>query len=258
VTPPGAGTAPRDWDAVTYHRVSHLQLAWGLEVLDRLPLNGDETVLDAGCGTGRVTEHLIERLPHGRVIAVDGAPSMVEKARETVGDRADVRQVDLSELTLDQPVDAIFSNAVFHWIADHDLLFRLLYEALRPGGRLLAQCGGTGNVARLAEAIAEVREGERFAQHFRDWRTPWNFQGPEATAERLDRAGFTEIDSGLERKRVRPDDPHGFLKAVSLGPLLDELPEGDHEPFVSEVADRMPDPLTLEYVRLNISARRPA
>jgi trans-aconitate 2-methyltransferase len=257
VTPPGAGTAPRDWDAATYHRVSHLQLAWGLEVLERLPLRGDETVLDAGCGTGRVTEHLIERLPHGRVIAVDGAPSMVEKARETVGDRAEVRLSDLAELTVEEPVDVIFSTAVFHWLPDHDLLFRRLHDALKPCGRLVAQCGGHGNVSKLARAITRVREREAFQRHFGDWQSPWNFQGPKETAERLNRAGFAEIECGLENKTVRPDNAHGFLKAVSLGPYMEELPDEERDPFVSAVLELMPEPLTLEYVRLNIDARRP-
>ncbi|MEA2368535.1 MAG: trans-aconitate 2-methyltransferase, partial [Thermoleophilaceae bacterium] len=137
----------RDWDASTYERVSDPQVEWARQVLDRLPLRGDETVLDAGCGTGRVTQLLLERLPRGRVVAVDAAPSMVEAASAALGDRASVFQADLMELRLDEPVDAAFSNAVFHWVPDHEQLFERLHDALRPGGRLVAQCGGRGNIA---------------------------------------------------------------------------------------------------------------
>src|SRR5918994_6898296 len=139
--------APRDWDATTYARLSAPMTAMGSDVLDRLVLRGDETVLDAGCGTGNVTRLLVERLPRGRVIAVDAAPSMVEQARELLPPAVDVRRADLLELALDEPVDAILSTATFHWVPDHDRLVANLYAALKPGGRLVAQCGGHGNVA---------------------------------------------------------------------------------------------------------------
>src|SRR4051794_23529652 len=136
------------WDADTYHRVSDVQRAWAVQVLDRLALRGDETVLDAGCGSGAVTVMLADRLPQGRVIAVDASAEMVQKARETLGDRASVRQANLADFTLDERVDAVFSNAVFHWVPDHDALFRCLRAVLKPGGRLVAQCGGKGNIER--------------------------------------------------------------------------------------------------------------
>ena len=147
----------RDWDASTYERVSNPQVEWAREVLDRLPLRGDETVLDAGCGSGRVTQMLLERLPRGHVVAVDAAPSMVEAARKALDGRATVIQSDLLELELDEPVDAAFSNAVFHWVPDHDRLFERLHAALRPGGRVSAQCGGKGNIHAfhaLADGVA--------------------------------------------------------------------------------------------------------
>ena len=141
--------SPRDWNATSYERVSAPLEAMGRDVLDRLELRGDERVLDAGCGTGRVTAALVERLPRGEVVAVDGSPAMVEQARERLGDRVDVRVADLVELELERPVDAILSTATFHWIADHERLFARLLGVLVPGGRLVAQCGGAGNVAAL-------------------------------------------------------------------------------------------------------------
>ena len=142
----------RDWDGASYDRISAPQEALGRAVLARMELRGDETVLDAGCGSGRVTEALLERLPRGRVIAVDASPSMVEQARgaSAGSERVEVRQMDLLELELEEPVDAILSTATFHWILDHDALFRRLHAALRPGGQLVAQCGGEGNIDRAA------------------------------------------------------------------------------------------------------------
>src|SRR5689334_9359855 len=117
------GGSARDWDAATYDRVSDPQLGWAREQLERLELAGDEVVLDAGCGSGRVTALLADLVPRGRVYAVDVAPSMAEHARVALGDRATVFCQDLVELSLPEPVDAIFSNATFHWIHDHDALF---------------------------------------------------------------------------------------------------------------------------------------
>jgi trans-aconitate 2-methyltransferase len=245
----------RDWDAATYHRVSGPQVEWAAALLDRLDPRGDETVLDAGCGSGRVTAMLLERLPRGQVVAVDQSPSMVEHAREALPrDRATVFRAELTELRLDQPVDAVFSNAVFHWIADHDRLFERLHAALRPGGRMVAQCGGEGNVARFHRAAREAAAEEPFASHLAGWAGPWNFAGPEATARRLERAGFDAVETWLEPYPMVPDDPGDYLRTVCLGYHLEQLPEELRDRYVEAVLERS-DP-ELDYVRLNITATR--
>jgi len=246
--------AERDWDASTYERVADAQVEWARAVLDRLPLDGDETVLDAGCGGGRVTKLLLDRLPRGRVIAVDSAPSMVEAARTALGDRATVIQSDLTELTLEGPVDATFSNAVFHWVSDHDRLFSALHRAMRPGARLVAQCGGEGNVAHFLETVDEVVADSRFTKYFEGWQNPWNFADPDTTAERLNRAGFDKVETWLEPWPVRPSEPREFMRTVCLWDHLPRLPEDLRDAFTDVVAGRAgPE---LDYVRLNINARR--
>lgn len=242
----------REWDAETYDAVSDPQFEWGLEVLERLELQGDETVLDAGCGSGRVTEKLLERLPRGRVTAVDGSEAMIAKARERLGERATYLVADLSELEVAQRVDLIFSTATLHWIADHDRLFARLHAALRQGGRLIAQCGGEGNVAGFARAIAAA--APEFARHFEGMTGIWNFAGPEATEERLRKAGFASAHCWLQPKPVTPAQPFEFVSTVTLGPHLSRLPEELHRPFVEAVLEQAGEPLRLDYVRLNIEA----
>jgi trans-aconitate 2-methyltransferase len=244
----------RDWDAKAYDRVSTPQQEWGAEVLTRLPLNGDELVLDAGCGTGRITEMLLTRLPRGRVIAVDSSPPMVQAAGERLGERADVRLVDLLELTLEEPVDAILSTATFHWIADHDLLYHRLHDALRPGGRLVAQCGGEGNVQRVHRIAREVGERTPFAPHLAGWTGPWNFTSSQQAQASLHAAGFSEARCWLTPAPVHPPEPRAFLRTVILGPALEQLPDDLLDEFVSEVCERLGEPLTVDYVRLNIDA----
>jgi len=247
--------APRDWDATTYERLSAPMTAMGTEVLDRLVLRGDETVLDAGCGTGNVTRLLLERLPRGRVIAVDAAPSMVEQARELLPPEADVRQADLLELELDEPVDAILSTATFHWVPDHDRLFANLHAQLKPGGQLVAQCGGHGNVAEIKQAGLELAREAPYEQHFRGWAADWTFATPEATERRLHAAGFGDVWCWLTHVDVDPGDPVGYLRAICLGSFVARLPEELRDPFVAAALERLPEPLQIHYVRLNILAR---
>jgi trans-aconitate 2-methyltransferase len=247
-------SSAREWDAETYDAVSDPQFSWGMEVLGRLELNGDEAALDAGCGSGRVTAELLERLPGGSLIALDGSKAMVAKARERLGDRATYLVGDLAELELDEPVDLVFSTATFHWILDHEALFGRLRAALRPGGRLVAQCGGEGNVARHAEAIASVVARPEFAPHFAGATGMWNFAGAEETEARLAAAGFADARCWLEPKPVQPPDPLAFTSTVTLGPLLAQLPEELRRPFAEAILEQSDHPLVLDYVRLNIEA----
>lgn len=256
----------QDWDARTYHCVSSPQYAWGLGVLARLPLQGSETVLDAGCGTGRLTQELLTRLPHGRVIAVDLSETMLRKAEETLGKdpRVELHRRDLSRLDLDTPVDAIFSTATFHWVLDHDALFRCLFRTLNPGGLLVAQCGGGPNLARVHARAEALATSARFQEHFGAWKEPWLFADREATVHRLEREGFDDIRVTLEAAPTPFDGPEPlrrFLKTVVLRPHLERLPTLDLQ---SEFLDAMVSasaaddpPWVLDYWRLNIDARRP-
>jgi trans-aconitate 2-methyltransferase len=250
--------APAEWDAEAYHRLAKPQEEWARQVLERLPLRGDEALLDAGCGSGGVTRLLIERLPRGRVIGVDGSQAMVDEARSNLrqwGDRVDLRVGDLLELQLTEPVDAVFSNATFHWIPDHETLFRRLRGAMKPGAPLVAQCGGEGNVAEFAAAIEEVSALREFAAAFEGWPTPYNFAGPAVTEERLREAGFDKVRCWLEERPVEPGQPREFGAAAGLAPHLERLPEAQREPFVDAVMERLERPVVFRYVRLNIDAR---
>jgi trans-aconitate 2-methyltransferase len=245
--------APRDWDARTYDRVAEPQTRWGRAVLERLPLIGDERVLDAGCGSGRVTELLVERLPRGQVVALDASAAMIETARERLapfGERIEFVVADLGlPLPLAEPVDAILSTATFHWVPDHDALFANLATVLRPGGLLVAQCGGAGNIASIRRVLATVGDG---------WLGAGHFETPEATVRRLEAAGFVDIECWLsdEPTRFEPGEPfETFLRTVILGGHVARLAADERDAFVHLVAERLREPV-IDYVRLNISARR--
>jgi trans-aconitate 2-methyltransferase len=242
---------PREWDASSYDRMSDPQLAMARDVIDRLNLHGDERVLDAGCGTGRVTALLVDRVPDGAVIAVDGSEAMVAETRRRFGDAVTAFTSDLVELELDEPVDAILSTATFHWIADHVRLFERLHAALKPGGRFVGQCGGAGNIANVQEAIDAVDHPA-----LRGWPGPWNYATPEDTSKRLRIAGFTDVWTWLQPLPVDPADPHEYFTTVILGSHLERIPDDERAAFVDAVLAQMDDPVRANYVRLNILARR--
>jgi trans-aconitate 2-methyltransferase len=246
-----------DWDAATYDRVADPQEEWGIRVLERLELDGDETVLDAGCGSGRLTRRLVERLPEGRVIGVDTSPAMLERARQSLGDRVELHLLSLLDLDLDREVDAVFSNATFHWVIDHERLFARLHAALKPGGVLEAQCGGQGNVAEVENALLNLEGDERFAPYLRTLPSPWYFASVGDTEARLERAGFDSVRCWIENAVVQPPEPRAFVAASAMNVHLERLPEDLREPFLDSLLESLPQPLELHYVRLNISARRP-
>jgi trans-aconitate 2-methyltransferase len=257
-----------EWDASEYEAVSAPQTSWGADLLEifleRRGLRGDEVVIDAGCGTGRVTELLLRYLPDGTVLAVDASENMVEAARRRFAGEARVRveHQDLLLLELDRPVDVIFSTATFHWIKDHELLFERLASTLKPGGRLVAQCGGKGNIARTLAVIERVMGEDRFRDAFVGWERGWNFADPETTKARLEGAGFEEVETWLHEELTEfgsVDELARFLKTVVLRQHLTFLPEAQkRDSFAAAVAARLAGegPLVVDYVRLNMLATR--
>ncbi len=256
-TPDPGSSGLRDWDAATYDRISDPMTRWGAGVLGRLDLRGDETVLDAGAGSGRVTEMLLDRLPHGRVVAHDYAPAMVAEARQRLGRFGDqVRYVegDLLELTPDDlgddaPVDAVLSTATFHWVLDHDRLFVNLASVMRPGAALEAQCGAAGNIAGLIEAVRSTGTDRAGA---------WLYATPEETRARLERAGFEAVEVWTHPEPTRlaeGEELETYLETVCLRTHVAGMTEIERRRFLRAVAEAMPEPV-IDYVRLNISARR--
>lgn len=254
----------REWNAAAYEGLSSPQTRWGAEFLGRLELAGDEDAIDAGCGTGKVTGLLLERLPRGTVLAVDGSRAMAEAAagRFAGEPRVRVEHQDLLRLEVEEPVDLVFSTATFHWIKDHPRLFGRLARALKPGGRLAAQCGGEGNISRATRATQEVMAWDRFRPFFVGWDDDKNYAGAGETKARLEAAGFESVETWLHEELTGFEDADEltrFLATVVLGGHMQRLSEGERGPFAEAVAGEIVaedgEPL-LDYVRLNMIATR--
>ena len=258
----------REWNAESYHRISNPMFAMAMPVLQRLALRGDELVVDVGCGSGLVTEKLLERLPSGRVIGVDLSLNMLQTARDHLrdayGHHVHLVLADATALPLNEVADAIFSTATFHWALDHPALFASLFRALKPGGRLVAQCGGGPNIQRVHDRAAALMRDPEFAPYFATWRDPWEFADAETTRRRLEAAGFTDVVTSIEPAPVIHADAEAFgtyLTNIICGQHLAYLPtRALQQRFVdalTKMAATDPVPFELDYWRLNIDAVRP-
>jgi trans-aconitate 2-methyltransferase len=254
-----------EWNSQAYHKVSHPQFGWGLKVLERLELRGDERVMDAGCGSGRLTVKLLERLPRGEVVGVDLSHNMLVQASEHVRNspgKIKFVQADLAHLPFENEFDVVFSSASFHWVPDHEALFESLARSLKPGGRLEAQCGGGPNLRDVHRRVHVLMESSKYAQYFEHWKSPWEFADAETTIHRLRHAGFVDVESWLEASPIRfgsADEYKAFIEPVILRPFLNAISkETLREEFVDDlVTEAVRDSeFQLDYWRLNIRARK--
>jgi trans-aconitate 2-methyltransferase len=233
--------------------------------LARLDLRGDERVIDAGCGTGRLTNHLAARLPRGMVVGLDASRPMLAEARAHLAESAlPVRLVEaaLPALPFAEWADVVFSTATFHWVLDHPALFANVFRALRPGGLLHAQCGGAGNLTRAREPAEAAMKLPAFAEWFTGWKSVWEFAEPEQTARRPRVAGFTEVETSLEPAPVVFADERAyraFVSTVVFRLHLAALPDRLRPAFLDDIVERAArssQGFTLDYVRLNLRGRR--
>lgn len=257
------------WDAETYERIGSPMRRWAQELIADLALRGDETVLDAGCGSGSVTLDLWERLPNGKIYALDVSQEMIAKLKETLEERNIANiipvQADLTDFRLPEQVDAVFSNAVFHWIHDDDGLFSSLFRATKPGGRLRAQCGGGRIFARLMEAVREVMGRTPYAPYLAGHQDAKKYRSPEEAKEALERAGWRQVRAWTFDAPVSfgsAEEAALYLRTIILRDHAACLPGSLADAYVRDVVaaylERYGPPFTADYVRLNLAAVRPA
>jgi trans-aconitate methyltransferase len=269
-----------NWDAENYHRVSTVQESWATELLEKRRMGEYEVVMDAGCGTGRATATIANAVKKGRVYAVDIDDNMIAKAKENLRDFSNIAFIksDMSEVSLPEPIDLIFSNAAIHWVLDHKKLFSNFWELLKPKGELLIQCGGKGNLGMVHTILEKLRKGNTFKHYFADWRNPWNFASPEDIKKTLNDTGFKDAQAQLKKKTAKFENYQEFtlfMRTVVMKPYLAHIPADNNnnnnnneirDSFMVEFMNELKKnqstrkkadiDLELHYVRLDITGRK--
>jgi len=260
------------WDAAEYARSSAAQQGWARELIGKLGLTGSETVLDIGCGDGKVTAEIARLLPKGQVVGVDSSSDMVRMARDVFPPSAvpnlSFQIADARALTFEGEFDVAFSNAVLHWVKDHSPVLAGVARALRDGGRILFQMGGRGNGADIFAVADDMTTGAAWAGFFTGFDFPWGFYGPEEYARWC-------ADAGLHARRIellpRPmkqkgiEGLAGWIRTTWM-PYTARLPEDRREEFIREAAGRFvarhaldaDGNATVGMVRLEIEAEKTA
>lgn len=260
-----AKQSSREWNSAVYHRLSAPQVSWGKKVLARLRLRGDEVVLDAGCGTGRLTAGLLQALPRGRVVGVDLSQNMLRSAREHLAkfdSRVSLLACDLLHLPFERAFDVVVSTAAFHWVLDHDRLFENLRRALIPKGRLEAQCGGGPNLKRLRDRANALSRTPEFARFLAAYREPWLYQDAAAAAKALRRAGFIDIETSVQAAPTVLNGAEQFgeyIRNIVFHRHLERIPsEQGRAEFIGRLTEQAAGdepPFALDYWRLNMRGR---
>ena len=233
-----------NWDPKLYSSNSSAQKDWGLALLAKLHLKGNETVLDIGCGDGKLSAEIAKNLPEGSVLGIDLSGTMITFARNHYPPEKfpnlTFMQTGANELTFDSEFDIAFSNAAFHWMKDLEHILKNLRKSLKPGGILLAQSGGRGNAVEIFKFVESMIENEKWSAYFRDFVFPFGFYGPEEYEKWLKNAGFSvkclELipkDLALEGKKGLSD----WLIASILHPYTQRIPQDLKENFMNELVN---------------------
>jgi trans-aconitate 2-methyltransferase len=259
------------WDADAYSKASSIQKKWGLELLDKLNLHGDERVLDIGCGDGKLSIEIAARVPGGFVVGIDSSEEMIDFARKRYPaeeyPRLSWQAMDATALIFTEEFDIVFSNAVLHWIFDQTSVLNGVRRALKPGGRLLFQMGGRGNVNAMGIALGTVMGLDRWQPYFTDFRFPYGFYAPDQYGEWLEEAGLEPARIELVTKDMAFESREmlaAWIRTTWM-PFTEKVPEDLREAFTAEVVEtfiRSNPPgedglLHLEAKRLEVEASRP-
>jgi SAM-dependent methyltransferase len=250
-----------NWNAGLYDDRFSFIWEYGSSLIDLLDPQPGERILDLGCGTGHLTRAIAER--GANVVGIDHSPEMIAQAR---GNYPEIRfeVANASNFSVDEPFDAVFSNAVLHWIRDADGAVRSISRALKPSGRLVAEFGGKGNIGTIVEATLDVLRQSGYPA--REDRNPWFFPSIAKYAGLLERHGLETTSAALFDRPTRLDGGDQGL-ALWLEMFGDSffagISEPDRDRIVAAISERLrprlfrDDAWHADYRRLRVVAFKP-
>ncbi len=260
-----------NWNAADYEQHSQAQQLWARELIGKLALTGVETVLDLGCGDGKVTAELATCVSQGSVLGVDSSDAMIQLANQrypvTQYPNLSFVQMDARQLDFIQYFDVVFSNAALHWVKDHRPVIEGIYRSLKPGGRILLQMGGKGNAEEILSVLEQVQSEPKWHPYFEHFEFPYGFYGTDEYNALLQASGFN-----IKRLQLIPKDMQhtgqqgleGWIRTTWL-PYTAAIPNALRDAFISAIASRYLERVPLDVdgiahvamVRIEVEASRP-
>jgi trans-aconitate methyltransferase len=256
------------WDPADYAANSTVQHGWARELIAGLSLRGDERVLDVGCGDGKITAEMAGVLPRGSAVGTDASTEMIAfaRARFPAGEYPNLKfqVMDAREIRFSGQFDLVFSNAALHWVDDHPAFLRGAAAVLKPGGRLVISCGGTGNAHDVFLALRPEMRSQRWRAFFREVPRPYHFYAPADYQKWLPKFGFKINVLGLTPRDISYAGAHGIATSLRTTwiPYVQRVPENLRDEFIAAVTQRYlvkhpPDAagmVQVRMVRLDIDA----
>lgn len=259
------------WDANDYAKQSANQHKWARELIARLNLQGNEHILDIGCGDGKVTAEIAEQVPNGVVLGIDNSLSMIELAQKAFPSdkysNLSFKNQDARDFSCIDRYDIVFSNAVLHWVIDHRPVLKNIYNCLKPGGRILLQMGGKGNAAGILSVLDEIFKANEWKAYFKNFEFPYGFHGVEKYKTWLTNCNFViKRVELIPKDMTHPDQKglEGWIRTTWL-PYTQRVPSAQREEFIHSIANlyikkqkpRSDGKIHVDMVRLEVAAERP-
>jgi trans-aconitate 2-methyltransferase len=258
-----------EWNANDYAKNSAAQATWARELIANLNLQGEESILDVGCGDGKITAELAQRVPQGYVLGIDGSQNMIDYAQAQYSTMPNLQfaRMDARQIAVDRPFDLIFSNAALHWVDDQPASLKGAYQTLKPGSRLVFSCGGRGNAAEFIAVFQQLQQQLPWQPYLANFQSPTFFYDDQDYLSWLQEAGFQPRKVVL----VPRDMPHagksglaGWIRTTGT-PYTHQVPEEDRDRFIDAFANAYLEryPLDsngnshLKMVRLGVEAVKP-
>ncbi|MBE9018318.1 SAM-dependent methyltransferase [Chroococcidiopsis sp. CCALA 051] len=231
------------WNPEDYAKNSDAQLKWAQELRETLDLQGNESILDVGCGDGKITADFAKTLPQSRAIGVDSSAEMIAYATRTYTTaqypNLTFACVDARSLNFEREFDLCFSNAALHWVDNHQAFLRGANRALRSGGRLVISCGGKGGAADVLQVFSEVIARKHWSNYFDGFHNPYFFYSDREYAPWLNETGFK-----VERLELVPKDmahvgKEGLASWIRTTwmPFTHCVSEGKRDNFISDFVE---------------------
>ena len=259
------------WNPEDYAKNSDAQLKWARELRQNLNLQGDESVLDVGCGDGKITADFSTALPKGRVVGVDSSPEMIVYATRTYAvtqyPNLSFACVDARSLDFDREFDLCFSNATLHWVDNHQAFLNGASRALQSGGRLVISCGGQGNASDILQVFSKVVASQHWKNYFDVFHNPYFFYEDQDYALWLEKAGFNVKQLELVPKDMTHSGKEGLAGWIRTTwmPFTHRIPGHERDNFIADFVERYLERFPLDdnglahvrMVRLEVNALKP-